>query len=394
MFKFEGPLGMSNSWLNRALILQFYNSKITFDANSRAEDFHNLKQSIDNFQAGKEDFFLGEGGATFRFFSFLVSRLPGQWTMTLHERMTMRPQSELSSILKQLGVEISFQGNTATVKTDDWIVPSVVYCDGSVSSQFISGLLLNSWNLNHDLTIELKRPFVSESYLLLTLDMLKEAGLVVERIDHSDKSIFKVAKYQVPLRSALTAELDVSSAFALICGGAIDGNVHITNWSERSIQPDLAFLKIFDAMKINYNLSGNHFRIEKQTHWKASDQNLINSPDLFPVLSVMAAFAEGNSFLHGASHAKAKESNRLYKTHELLSLCGIQSEYKEDGLIIFGQSSTLDKTSSIFFDPDQDHRMAMAAGLLKLSGFNIQILDSGVVNKSYPQFWEHIEINP
>lgn len=388
MFKFSGDLVLSKSWLNRALIIRSYRPSIQFASESDSEDVVVLKKALSEI-GKKSEFHLGQGGTSFRFFCFLISRQPGTWTVKAHPRLLERPQQGLKELLQQLGVVIEFKKEEVTIRSDGWKAPSEIKCSAQDSSQFISGLLLNAWGLSQDLHIQIQGPIVSEDYLKMTIAMLKQFGMQIQ-----EGKTLKVFKNQMPQVDRAQAEVDVSSAFSLAAAGAVAGDVEIANWNPQSLQPDMAFLKFFDQMQMKYIQSGSSFKITQQSSWKSLRADLNRSPDLFPVLSVLCALAEGKSDLYGAEQLQHKESNRLLKTKELLDLAGFNSVLKNDGILVEGKSSRQDKLKPVQFDPDHDHRMAMAAGLLKLAGYNINIQNPGVVNKSYPSFWKDIRINP
>jgi 3-phosphoshikimate 1-carboxyvinyltransferase len=126
---------------------------------------------------------------------------------------------------------------------------------------------------------------------------------------------------------------------------------------------------------------------------KSVDWDLFQSPDLFPVLAVVCSWANGVSKLYGAPHLALKESNRIQKVADLFNLLGVQHEILEDGMIIHGNPhQTLKK--KIVFNPDQDHRMVMAAALMKLKGHDITVEHPEAINKSFPEFWGMIGIKP
>ncbi len=392
MFTFDGPLESSKSWMNRAAIIQHYNTKLKLIGFSKAQDVVDLKAALCDLENNQNEFQIGEGGTTFRFFSILLSRLSGDFKLRAHPRLLQRPQQDLILLLKQLGCDVKVTSTGMQIRSKGWNLKNKIRCNAAVSSQFVSGLLLNSWNLPDDLEIELALPVVSEDYLKMTLSLLKTCGMKIVETKTTEKWNFKILKSQIPQAEVIAAELDISSAFALIAAGAIAGSVKITNWNSQSTQPDFLFLQILDSMTIQYSVDKSTFAIQRQTAWKAISINLVNAPDLFPVLAVLCSQAEGESYLFGASQLKAKESDRLSKTFELLQLCGVPCAVDSNGLRIQGSSSKRSKSEKIIFDPDHDHRMAMAAGLLQLAGFNIEVLHPQVVQKSYPNFWNDIGV--
>lgn len=114
----------------------------------------------------------------------------------------------------------------------------------------------------------------------------------------------------------------------------------------------------------------------------------MNTPDLFPVLAVLCARAQGESKLSDLLHLSVKESDRLQNTIHLLERLGRKTTLQGTTLLIEGESAPFEGHG--IFDPDQDHRMAMAAQVANLYGTKFEILNPEVVEKSYPQFWQHL----
>lgn len=393
MFSFNGNISASKSWLNRALVIQHFNPALKVDAFSASDDVISLQKAI--LQIGRALIFnLGMGGTSFRFFVFLISRYKGEWVLKAHDRLLERPQQELIHVLNQLGVKSEFGSGELRLQSTGWQPQSKIVCSADLSSQFASGLLLSCWNLDVDLEIEINKPITSLGYLQMTFELLKEAGMNLQIIENEKNLSVKIVKNQKSKVTELKSELDVSSAFSLASAAVTGGQVEIKNWNNNSKQPDLEFLEIFKKMKIDFSISQKNFSISQQKSWNSVEQDLNNSPDLFPVLSVLCAFASGISVLKGASQLKHKESDRIHKTQELLNLAGYKTEILKDGLKIFGQSSDQLLSKKIVFDPDHDHRMAMAAALIRLKGYNIVIQNPEVVNKSYPNFWKDIGLQP
>ena len=175
---------------------------------------------------------------------------------------------------------------------------------------------------------------------------------------------------------------------------ASNHDFHFFNWIQNSIQPDIVFLELFKQMNISFVQSPKAIHFTKHNSWDALEADLKNSPDLFPVLAALCASANGKSKLFGAAQLRDKESDRVKKTCELLSICNVHFNELPDGVEIFGRGRGGIKTSGevVQFNPDHDHRMAMAAALMKLAGAPIESTDPQVVNKSYPNFWNDIGV--
>jgi 3-phosphoshikimate 1-carboxyvinyltransferase len=299
------------------------------------------------------------------------------------ERLFSRPQEDLIFLLGQLGADCDLRVDSLVVRSSGWkkpLVPIRVHRDKS--SQFASSLLLNSWELPFDLDFEMK-PGVSEGYWQMTVDMIRDLGLRLDR----ENDAWHVEKKQKVSNLKLELEPDYSSTFAVAAAAALAGRCEITNATEKSLQPDFKFIQILQKMGARVSWDQRTLIIEKpEEDLKAVDVDLSSTPDLFPVLAVLCAFAKGESILSGAPHLIYKESNRLQKTTELLQQAGFVAAAKEDGLHIVGHGSQF-KAKKFQFDPDLDHRMAMAAGLVDLKGYTVNVLNSQVVTKSFPEFW-------
>lgn len=393
MFQFSGEILQSKSWLNRAFIIQHFNPQIVLKSESLSEDVFHLKTAVQSVSS-KNEFSLGAGGTSFRFFAFLISRYKGTWKINADPRLLERPQAEIKSVLHQLGVVSTLTPTGLLLTSNGWEPKGRIVCSAEVSSQFVSGLLLSSWNLEFDLEIIIAKPIVSYGYLGLTLDLLKSAGMKLLVDENQEYLKCTVLKNQKSSLSAMHSELDVSSAFALAAAAVVNGNAEITNWNPDSKQPDLVFQEVFRMMSISFLVRGRHFSVRQHEQWNALKFNLGSSPDLFPILAVLCAFASGASELTGTSQLKFKESDRFGKTRELLDLIGVKTEIIADGIRIFGGSSKVSRDEKIIFDPDQDHRMAMAAALIVLKGYKLSIMQPEVVNKSYPSFWQDVGVQP
>ena len=382
-FHFSGSLEISKSWMNRALILQSYNPDIQIHVESSADDVVLLKKALNEFNSGKKEFQVGLGGTTLRFLALRLSRSVGEFTIYGEEKLFSRPQTELIHVLNQLGVSAVLSKNSLKIKSEGWQKPfKAIQIDTQRSSQFLSSFVLNAMNLDFDIEYTASGQMTSEGYYQYTLDLIKKCGVNV-----SDQKV----KSQKLSSVILKGEVDVSSAFSLIAAAVLAGDVEIKNWSDQSLQPDMQFVQFFKQMGISFICTESEFKIKQQSGFKNLQANIKDCPDLFPVLSVLCAFAEGESHLFGAHQLVHKESNRIQKTYDLLLRCGFKAELQNDGLKIQGNPVAQYRTKDIIhFDPDGDHRMAFAAAIMQIKGFPVIITDPTVITKSYPQFYQHI----
>lgn len=388
-FRFQGEIPGSKSIFNRALIVKSYFPELNLKGFSECDDVRHMRNGVKQISSHSH-IDCGEGGTTFRFMTLRVSRQAGAHTLEGSQRLMTRPQKGLLDLLRQLGVQAQIDNCELKLLSRGWQRPSApIKVDTSESSQYASALILNSWLLDFDLEFELVGDKVSESYFLLTLEMVKSLGMQVEK----NESLYVIPKGQKLSHFDWVVEPDLSSAFTMASAAALAGDIVIENFPVKSSQPDLVFLEIFKKMQIDFSLEENRLHVKKNPSLRAVEWNLSQSPDLFPVLAVLCSWADGVSRLYGAPHLTKKESNRIGKAAELLSHLKIQYEVLSDGMIIFGNPQQA-LIKNVIFNPDKDHRMVMAATLMKLKGHDIHIEEPDVINKSFPEFWSMIGIQP
>ncbi len=381
--KIQTEIPSSKSLYNRALIVQSFFPDLQLLGHSTCDDVNFAKQALREFSQGV-DIHCGEGGTTFRFVCVRVSRKKGTYRIFAKKRLLERPQAGLVALLNQLKTKVTVFPDYYLLECEGWDSLAEVSVDTSESSQYASALMLSSWGLQSDLKVHLMGNKVSEGYFNLTLEMLKKFGLKFL----TENNQITIAGNQSLSVSSYRVESDISSAFSVVVFGILSGGVELTNFPFKSQQPDLIFLDIISAMGVKWKKNGDTLVVESCRNLNPIVWDLYNAPDLFPVLSVLCAFAKGESKLFNAPHLVSKESNRILKTSELLEKAGIVTEVLKDGMVIHGASKFAQ--ASFIFDPDSDHRMVMAAKCLTLSGVEIDILNKNVVDKSFPEFWQTV----
>ncbi len=386
-FYYQGPLSASKSLMNRALVVQSFFPDLEILGQSNCHDVSLMKRALELWQGPEKltIFDCGSAGTTFRFLLTRLSREKGEFTLTGDERLFTRPHHPLLKALEQLGVKTFFESkNCLKIVSQGWSFHQPIVLDLSYSSQFISSLLLSAWKLESDLTLLIGEERNSYSYLQMTIDFLKEMGMEIRQ--ESNRLI--IPAEQTLKKKIIEIEPDMSSAFALAAFAAFRGELKLLSFPVQSLQPDSLFVDILKEMgaKVSHDQSDKTLLIQSAP-LKAIQIDLSNQPDLFPVLAVLLSCAEGDSQLTGLKLLNFKESHRLENIQELLSTLGVVTSCRGDQLIIRGQKNYQSR-EKIVFNPDQDHRMAMAAALAGYQGANIEILHPEVVNKSFPEFWE------
>lgn len=381
-FRYQGDISSSKSMFNRALLVQSFFPQLKIKGFSNCADVHHMQKAINGLMR-KTEIDCGEAGMVFRTMALRASREAGSFALKGTPRLLARPQEELVTILGQLGVKAQLHHSSLEIQGQGWTRPSQpLQIRIDRSSQFASAVLLSAWNLSFDLEFELLGEGVSEGYWEMSLQMARDLGMQIQingkKILIPTGQILKTDLYEV--------EPDYSSMFSVVAAALVGGQIEIRNLGKQSLQPDFVFVELLQKMGVDFQ-----GQAKQASRLKPLEANLKGSPDLFPVLAALCSFADGKSFLFGASQLVHKESDRLKKTKELLDLAKVPCEIQNDGLVIRGQGMTFQPPSFVF-DPDQDHRMAMAAALFHLRQNKIQIRTPQVVEKSFPEFWNIVGI--
>lgn len=384
-FEFRGTIPESKSILNRLLVIQsFAGAHFYVRGESRAEDVERMHSALHDLLHGHPAD-CGAAGTTLRFLALRASRIPGKHVLKGTERLFSRPQEELLSIFAQLGAQCEIQRDQMVIESEGWKSVPSIEINRSLSSQFASAVVLCAWNLPHQMALNFSGQEVSSGYFDMTLELVARCGMKWKR---NSRSQVVIPAGAIPAVGDYEAEIDVSSAFSIAALAAVGGEALIQNWpGAGSLQPDARFPQILTSMGCEVTEEKNTLLVRHQGALQAIDCNLNETPDLFPVLAVLAALAEGQSRLHGAPHLVHKESNRLERIAELLTAMGAKVERLKDGLAITGPARPDNKTFK--FSSDQDHRLAMAVAVARQAGFQIDLLGAESVQKSFPDFWSY-----
>ena len=226
---------------------------------------------------------------------------------------------------------------------------------------------------------------VSAAYMDMTVKMVEHFGL---QVTLSNSTSLRISAGVSPRSLELAVEPDLSSCFALVACAAYGGQLMIDNFPQKSWQPDVAFVDLIQQMNIPCRNDFGQLVVGEAEVIHPITCDLTNTPDLFPVLAMVLARADGASKVTGIEHLVYKESNRLENVQKLLEKLGRGWFYEKGVFTIFGQPEPF--TAEGDFDPDQDHRMAMAAQVANMGGARLKIKNKSVVSKSFPEFWQRV----
>ncbi len=379
-------IAVSKSIANRAMILQSFQAVKLLEEGA-CNDIAQLRKALHAFQSGESVLDCGEGGTVLRFLLARVSREAGHWHLLMGPSLRCRPHQELMQALSELGVSTSLTAQGIEVRSKGWQAPRNplrISCERS--SQFLSAILLSSAHLHFDLEIDFSGNKVSEPYLAMTLALLDLNGIRAENLENAKLRIRANQTLSLPL--LIPKEPDLSSTFALAALASVKGRVLIDAFPLSSLQPDASFVHHLRSLGAycTRNREGQLLVEARDLH--GVDCDLGSSPDLFPCLASLAGIAKGSSRFFGATQLNHKESPRIQKISELLSLIGRPHEVKDDGILI-GAGLPRDPKeclSPLAFDPANDHRMVMAADILIRAGYPIEVSHRECVTKSFYEY--------
>ncbi|QLB16254.1 3-phosphoshikimate 1-carboxyvinyltransferase [Mannheimia varigena] len=337
--------------------------------------------------------FLGNAGTAMRPLAAalcLKGKNKAQIILTGEPRMKERPIKHLVDALRQVGAEVEYLGNEGyppLAITNSGLTGGKVKIDGSISSQFLTALLMSAPLAENDMEIEIIGDLVSKPYIDITLSMMKDFGVTVENRDYHIFSVKGNQTYIAPQDNYLV-EGDASSASYFLAAGAIKGNVKVTGIGKKSIQGDRLFADVLEAMgaKITW---GEDFIQAEQAPLKGVDMDMNHIPDAAMTIATTALFAEGETVIRNIYNWRVKETDRLTAMATELRKIGVTVEEGEDFIRI--QPLALDKFQHAEIETYNDHRMAMCFSLIALSNTPVTILDPNCTAKTFPTYFTELD---
>ena len=331
----------------------------------------------------------GESGLSIRMFTPLVALSNHALTVNGSGSLVTRPMDFFDEILPQLDVQVKSNAGKLPLNIQGPIVPKNITIDGSLSSQFLTGLLLAYAASNaSDVSITVTN-LKSKPYIDLTLDVMKQFGLKVPENRNYEEFYFAADTHHSSLTAHhYTVEGDWSGAAFLLVAGAVAGNIVVKGLDVFSTQADKAVLQALMDCGCIISIQPEQIEIGpaplKPFHFNATE-----CPDLFPPLVALASFCNGKSVIEGTTRLTHKESNRAITLQDEFAKLGVTIELQDDLMIIHGGGGLKGAT----VHSRHDHRIAMACAVagLKAAG-DVTIEEAEAINKSYPDFYEHLKL--
>ncbi|RCV20028.1 hypothetical protein SETIT_4G023200v2 [Setaria italica] len=331
--------------------------------------------------------FLGNAGTAMRPLTAAVTAAGGNATYVLDgvPRMRERPIGDLVVGLKQLGADVDcFLGTDCPpvrVKGIGGLPGGKVKLSGSISSQYLSALLMAAPLALGDVEIEIIDKLISIPYVDMTLRLMERFGVKAEHSDNWDRFYIKGGqKYKSPKNAYV--EGDASSASYFLAGAAITGG---------TVTGDVKFAEVLEKMgakvtwtETSVTVTGPPREPFGRKHLKAIDVNMNKMPDVAMTLAVVALFADGPTAIRDVASWRVKETERMVAIRTELTKLGASVEEGPDYCII----TPPEKLNVTAIDTYDDHRMAMAFSLAACAEVPVTIRDPGCTRKTFPDYFD------
>ncbi|MFV0447327.1 MAG: 3-phosphoshikimate 1-carboxyvinyltransferase [Vibrio sp.] len=332
-----------------------------------------------------QELFLGNAGTAMRPLAAALCLGSGEFVLTGEPRMKERPIGHLVDALRQAGADITYLENEnfppLRIKGTG-LDAGTVEIDGSISSQFLTALLMSAPLAKGDITIRIIGELVSKPYIDITLHIMAQFGVQVENHDYQEFVVRAGQSYVSP--GNFLVEGDASSASYFLAAAAIKGGeIKVTGIGKNSIQGDIQFADALEKMGAEIEW-GDDYVISRHRELNAVDLDFNHIPDAAMTIATTALFAKGTTAIRNVYNWRVKETDRLSAMATELRKVGAEVEEGEDYIIITPPA----KLTHAAIDTYDDHRMAMCFSLVALSDTSVTINDPKCTSKTFPDYFD------
>ncbi|TKB03700.1 3-phosphoshikimate 1-carboxyvinyltransferase [Alteromonas portus] len=330
------------------------------------------------------ELFLGNAGTAMRPLCAALAASNVDTVLTGEPRMEERPIGDLVDALLEADADVTYlknEGYPPLQIKGKTLSGGEMSVDGSVSSQFLTALLMAAPLFSGDVTIRIKGELVSKPYIDITLDTMEKFGVTVENDNYQTFTVSGDAKYIAP--GKFMVEGDASSASYFLAAGAIKGGtVRVTGIGQNSIQGDIRFADVLEAMGAKVVWNDEYVEITGAP-LKGVNMDMNHIPDAAMTIATTALFAEGPTTMTNIYNWRVKETDRLAAMATELQKVGAKVEEGHDYIKVWPTDSL--KHAEI--DTYNDHRIAMCFSLVALSDTPVTINDPGCTRKTFPDYF-------
>ncbi|EDT4358707.1 TPA: 3-phosphoshikimate 1-carboxyvinyltransferase [Salmonella enterica subsp. enterica serovar Typhi str. CT18] len=336
--------------------------------------------------SGTLELFLGNAGTAMRPLAAALCLGQNEIVLTGEPRMKERPIGHLVDSLRQGGANIDYleQENYPPLRLRGGFIGGDIEVDGSVSSQFLTALLMTAPLAPEDTIIRVKGELVSKPYIDITLNLMKTFGVEIANHHYQQFVVKGGQQYHSPGRYLV--EGDASSASYFLAAGAIKGGtVKVTGIGRKSMQGDIRFVDVLEKMGATITW-GDDFIACTRGELHAIDMDMNHIPDAAMTIATTALFAKGTTTLRNIYNWRVKETDRLFAMATELRKVGAEVEEGHDYIRITPPA----KLQHADIGTYNDHRMAMCFSLVALSDTPVTILDPKCTAKTFPDYFEQL----
>jgi 3-phosphoshikimate 1-carboxyvinyltransferase len=329
----------------------------------------------------------GESGLGIRMFTPIASLSSYPLTLNGTGSLLTRPMDFFDSILPKLSVQTKSNNGKLPLNIQGPLQPANIVVDGSLSSQFLTGLLMSFAAAGaNQITISVN-DLKSKPYIDLTLQVMKYFGWEVENKNYEAFSFTQPTTNPQPATRNYIVEGDWSGAAFLLVAGAISGPVKVKGLVIESTQADKAILQALMDSGCNISVHTNEITVSRLP-MKAFHFNATDCPDLFPPLVALASYCNGTTVIEGVNRLTHKESNRSLTLQQEFAKLGVEILLQDDLMMVKGGGEI--KGAKVH--SHHDHRIAMACAVAALGAKEeVLIEEAEAINKSYPDFYSHLK---
>lgn len=382
-------LPASKSISNRALILNALSgSTIPLNNLSDCDDTQVMQRAL-TLSDTRID--IHAAGTSMRFLSAYLSQLPGNWHLTGSSRMKQRPIRLLVEALTDVGADISYSENAGFPPLDIHGRPlkgGSLTLDGSISSQYISALLMIAPSMKNGLQLTLSGRIISRPYIEMTLKLMQQFGVAA---DWNENRISIPPQSYTPIPFTVESDWSGASYWYEIAALLDNSEIELLGLTRNSTQGDARIAQFFEPLGVYTHYTEKGIILKKNSSRYAQLKlDLSDQPDLAQTLVVTCTMLNMPFHFTGLQSLKIKETDRIVALKNELSKLGYRIEDKNDSELLW-QGERCTARANPIIETYDDHRMAMAFAPVSLIRGGITIRHPEVVCKSYPTYWKDLE---
>lgn len=335
----------------------------------------------------------GESGLGIRMFTPIAALSSASLSINGTGSLLKRPMHFFDEVLPQLSIQINSTNGFLPISIQGPLKPADITIDGSLSSQFLTGLLMAFGAAKADGVTIIVNDLKSRPYIDLTLKVMESFGIVVRNNDYANFEFHATDQTNKKASIEYQVEGDWSGAAFLLVAGAIAGSITVKGLDVFSTQADKAILQALSDAGAGLSVQEHQIEV-RSLPLKAFHFNATDCPDLFPPLVALAAFCEGTTVIEGVNRLAHKESNRGISLQKEFGKLGVEIKLQDNLMLITGLRNGLQLSAvqSAKVHSHHDHRIAMASAIAALNANGpVTIEDAEAINKSYPAFYSHLQ---